>query len=76
MVVQELVIQAYESYYESTFLSGSRRPSNAELIWNVETFVAWSNDVFGVGLGLLGFDAQGRSEDGSPERSRTGSLYA
>ncbi|KAI5842501.1 Sec34-like family-domain-containing protein [Morchella snyderi] len=72
--VQELVIQAYESYYESTFLSGNRRPSSGGVIWDVETFVGWSNDVFGVGLGLLGFDEQEGSEDGSPDRSRTGSL--
>lgn len=68
------MIQAYESYYESTFLSGNKLPSNAGAIWDVETFVAWSNDVFGVGLGLLGYDGQEGSDDGSPERSRTGSL--
>lgn len=36
--------------------------------------MGWSNDVFGVGLGLLGFDGQGGSDDGSPDRSRAGSL--
>lgn len=68
-----MVVEAYEGFYESTLLSGKKAASVGEL-WDVETFVGWSNEVFGVGLGMLGYDRQGGSEDGSPERSRTGSL--
>ena len=45
------------------------------VIWDMETFVGWSNDVFAVGHGFLSYDGEGGgSEDMSPDRSRTGSL--
>jgi hypothetical protein len=74
---QELVIQTYEAYYEEMFMTGHRPPprSPGGVVWDMETFVGWSNEVFAVGHGFLPYDGEGgESEDMSLDMSRTGSL--
>jgi hypothetical protein len=55
--VMEAVVDEYQLYYDEAFTNTGRKPRNPDVSWDVEMFMRWSEGVFDVGEGLLGFEA-------------------